>query len=401
MAAWLDLEDAQAKLLALAPQMGREEVSVEAALGRVLASDITATRTQPPADLSAMDGYAICGDGPWTIIGESRCGAPFAGSLANGEATRISTGAHMPKGAMSVLIQENATREGDQLFAEETPTNGRHVRGRGFDFHQGDTLLKTGTLIGPAQIALAIAGGHGTLPVAKRPSVAVLDSGDELAADPANVADDQIPASNGPMIAAMLAPLVGKVERIGPVADDMDALAKALERAEPYDILITSGGASVGDHDLVQEALRQWGCEIAFWKVAIKPGKPLMVATRQVGERRQVVLGLPGNPVSSFVTAFLFALPLMRAAQGMASPLPASFTARAGEGFADGGPRREFIRGIFDGQSVVSAASQDSSALGSLALANCLIERAPEASEVRAGENVTLYSLQNGGFVGV
>ncbi|MCK0099497.1 molybdopterin molybdotransferase MoeA [Qipengyuania sp. S6317L1] len=398
MGGWLDLAEAQAQLLALAPKMPREEVAVEDALGRVLADDLAARRTQPPADLSAMDGYAIAGNGPWQLVGESRAGAPFEGAIAHGEAVRISTGAHMPQGANSVLIQENATRDGDTLSAEQTPEPGRHVRRRGFDFGKGDQLLAQGTVLGPGQLALAIAGGHAVLPVAARPKVAVLDSGDELARDATNVRDDQMPASNGPMIAAMLAPLIGSAQRIGPVADDMGALAEALANAQDCDILITSGGASVGDHDLVQDALREWGCEIAFWKVAIKPGKPLMVATRAIGGRRQVVLGLPGNPVSSFVTAYLFALPLIRASLGIANPLPSPQQRIAGEVFPAGGPRREFVRAISDGEKVMSAASQDSSALGSLALANCLAEREPDGCEVAEGEPITVYTLQNGGF---
>jgi len=398
MGAWLDLAEAQAQLLALAPQMRSEEVAVEDALGRVVASDIKARRTQPPADLSAMDGYAIAGEGPWTLVGESRAGAPFEGAIAHGEAVRVSTGAHMPKGANSVVIQENAARDGDCLSAEQTPEPGRHVRRRGFDFGKGDQLLAQGTVLGPGQLALAIAGGHAVLPVAARPKVTVLDSGDELARDATNVRDDQIPASNGPMLAAMLAPLIGSAQRIGPVADDMGALADALANAQDCDILITSGGASVGDHDLVQDALREWGCEIAFWKVAIKPGKPLMVATRAIGGRRQVILGLPGNPVSSFVTAYLFALPLMRASLGIANPLPSPQQRTAGEVFPAGGPRREFVRAISDGEKVVSAASQDSSALGSLALANCLVEREPGAGKVAEGDPITVYPLQNGGF---
>ena len=205
-------------------------------------------------------------------------------------------------------------------------------------------------MLGPAQIALAMAGGHGSVSVAKPPRIAVLDSGDELAKDPSQCRDDQIPASNSAMIASMLAPLTGMPDRIGPVPDDMAALGEALGRAEACDILITSGGASVGDHDLIQDALREWGADIAFWKVAIKPGKPLMVATRMAGDRRQVILGLPGNPVSSFVTAFLFALPLVRASLGMPAPLPLAYSMAAGEAFAEGGPRREFVRGVSDGR---------------------------------------------------
>jgi len=229
----------------------------------------------------------------------------------------------------------------------------------------------------------------------------VLGRVDELAPDPEAWAPEQIPASNGAMIAAMVAPLVGNPMRIGPVADDMDALASALEQARDCDILITSGGASVGDHDLVQDALRQWGAAIDFWKVAIKPGKPLMVATRTLGERQQLIIGLPGNPVSSFVTAFLFALPAIRKSLGIEPALPKPQTRIAGEDFAVGGPRREFVRGICDGTSVVRANSQDSSALASLALANCLIERAPDTPETARGGGVHVYSLQNGGFAGV
>lgn len=401
MSGWLDLEEAQKRLLALAPRMGSEQVAVHAALGRVLSADVNARRTQPPADLSAMDGYAICGEGPWTLVGESRCGAPYAGSLKPGEAVRISTGAHMPEDGEAVLLQENAEADGVLVKTDEAPTMGRHIRRRGFDFAEGDTLLRAGTVMGPAHMALALSGGRANVQVVRLPKVAVLDSGDELAADPENCAPDQIPASNGAMIAAMVAPLVGTPARIGPVADNMDALANALEQAEDCEILITSGGASVGDHDLVQEALRQWGADIAFWKVAIKPGKPLMVATRKVSDRQQLIIGLPGNPVSSFVTAFLFALPAIRVSLGIEQALPKQQTRIAGEDFAAGGPRREFVRGISDGTSVASANSQDSSALASLALANCLIERAPDTPETARGQAVTVYSLQNGGFAGV
>lgn len=396
MNGWLDLEEAQAKLLALATAMGSETIRAEAALGRVLARDLAALRTQPPADLSAMDGYAVAGPSPWRLIGESRAGAPFGASMATGEAVRISTGAQMPAGADSVLIQEDASLDGQTVKTDAPPSPGQHVRLRGFDFAEGDALLDAGTMIGPAQIALAIAGGHGALDIAKRPRIAVLDSGDELASDPALCGADQIPASNGAMIAAMLAPLAGSCDRIGPVRDDVGALAKALGQAEDHDILITSGGASVGDHDLVQDALKAWGAQITFWKVAIRPGKPLMVATREADGRRQVILGLPGNPVSSFVTSFLFALPLVRASMGMKAPLPVSHTLIAGEALPAGGVRREFVRGVSDGRSVRRAQSQDSSALRSLALANCLIDRPPGSPEVAVGGPVPVYNLQNG-----
>ncbi|MEE4200524.1 molybdopterin molybdotransferase MoeA [Erythrobacter sp.] len=393
---WLPLEDAQERLLALAPAPRSEEVPTQSALGRILARDIRARRTQPPADLSAMDGYAVRGEGPWQVVGESRAGSPFAGALASSEAVRISTGAAMPEGGESVLIQEEATRDGDTLHAAEPLSSGRHIRRRGFDFGEGDTLLEAGCEIGAAQIALAMAGGHGSLSVAVPPTVAVLDSGDELAADPEALGRGQIPASNGAMIAALLAPHVGESRRIGPVADDMDALVRALAEAEECDILVTSGGASVGDHDLVQAALREWGAQLAFWKVAIRPGKPLMVAERAVAGRRQVILGLPGNPVSSFVTTLLFAVPLVRASLGASRVLPELRTARLAEGLPAGGSRREFLRGIRSGGEVRRAGSQDSSALRALAAADCLIVRPADAPAASAGEQVRILSLRNG-----
>lgn len=388
----LTLEVAQARLLALAPTLPNEDVAVEAALGRVLAEDLLAARTQPPADLSAMDGYAVAGDGPWRSVGESRAGAPFDRALVPGEAVRISTGAQMPPGADSVLIQENAVMKAGMVSAAALPPPGQHVRPRGFDFDKGDTLLPAGTGITPARLALALAAGHARLKVARRPRVAVLDCGDELAAVAAECKPHQIPASNGAMIAAMLHPMIGGVQRIGPVGDRLEALADALAQAEDCDILITSGGASVGDHDLVQTALGAWGAKIDFWKVAIKPGKPLMVATRG----QQMILGLPGNPVSSFVTAFLIAIPLIRASMGDPDPLPRTQVVKAGEDLPGIGDRREFLRGVSDGQTVRLAPSQDLSALLSLAQANCLVDRPAGTPPLRAGEQVAVYNLQNG-----
>jgi molybdopterin molybdotransferase len=389
----LGLEDAQARLLALAPVLPSETIPTETAVTRILAADLAAARTQPPADLSAMDGYALAGgDGPWTLVGESRAGAPYGVVLAPGQCARISTGAIVPPGADRVLLQEDAQSDAGQITATDLPPPGRHIRARGFDFQAGDLLLSAGTRLTPARLALALAGGHGTLPVTRRPRVAVLDSGDELSPDPAVCLPHQIPASNGAMIAAMLAPLGCEVTRIGPVPDSREALAAALAEAEGADILVTSGGASVGDHDLVKPALTEWGAAIDFWKVAIKPGKPLLVATRG----GQVILGLPGNPVSSFVTAFLFALPLVRAAMGDPHPLPRSVTMLAGEALPAVGPRREFLRAVSDGDCVRLAGSQDSSALSALAAADCLIDRPAGAAPVAVGEPVPVFHLQNG-----
>lgn len=396
MSALLTLEDAQERLLALAPARRGTTVDIVPTLAnRCLASDLKALRTQPPADLSAMDGYAIAGDGPWERVGESRAGGPFSGTLTPGQCTRISTGAHVPDGADRILIQENAEIAGGSVAlaqGEAIPDEGRHIRKAGFDFAAGDTVLKAGTQLTPGTIALAIAAGHVRVPVITPPRVAILDSGDELVPLGAEARADQIPASNGTMLASMLQPWVGATTALGPVADDPEALSAALAEAESHDILITSGGASVGDHDLIQQALKDWGAMIDFWKVGIKPGKPLMVATRG----STIVLGLPGNPVSSFVTAFLFALPLVRRAMGAADPLPRVSQAVSAEALPATGTRREFLRGVCEGGTVRLAASQDSSALFALAQANCLIDRPAGSPETKPGTSVPVYNLQNG-----
>ena len=393
MGEMLSLEEAQQRVLALAPRMPVEQLASADAVGRYLAEDLIALRTQPPADLSAMDGYALCGTGSWRIVGESRAGAPFDGKLMWGQCVRISTGAQMPKWADRVLIQEEAELLlPDLVHTREIPPSGRHVRKRGFDFSEGDVVLPAGTQIGPAQLALAISAGHAQLTVRAAPTVAVLDSGDELAADPEACADHQIPASNGAMLGAMLAKLGCKVRRIGPVPDDMDALTSALKLAEEADVLVTTGGASVGDHDLMRPAIENWGADLDFWKVLMKPGKPIMVARRG----KQVVFGLPGNPVSSFVTCFLFVLPLVRAALGSSTPFPARAYLPTGEAMPPVGKRQEFLRAIWDGRSVKLADSQDSSALAALAYSNCLVERPSHGERIEAGTLVPVLLLENG-----
>lgn len=394
----LPLAEAQARLLALAVPLDIEEVPVDQALGRFLAAPLTARRTQPPADLSAMDGYALGdegGKGPWRIVGESAAGHPFAGTVAPGEAVRISTGAILPAGAETILLQEDAVREGGMLAPSgDAPVPGRHIRRAGFDFRAGQELLRAGNRVSPAVIGLALSAGHATLPVHRRPRIVVIDSGDELAADPTRCADHQIPASNGPMLQAMLATLPCSVTRIGPVADDLATLAAALERASDADLVVTSGGASVGDHDLIRPGLEAWGANLAFWKVAMKPGKPIMVA--QKGS--QLVLGLPGNPVSSYVAAFLFLLPLVRALLGAAETLPRRAEAQSPADIPAGGRRLEFLRASWDGHTVVSVTEQDSSALRALSAANALIERPAGAPSVAAGTRVPFYLLENGGI---
>ena len=398
MSEMLSLEEAQARLLGLAPKMHSSMVGIApASTKRFLARDVTALRTQPAADLSAMDGYAIGSrPGPWELIGESRAGAPFEGKLEAGQCVRISTGAHMPEGSDRVLIQENAEVVGACVSATELPPTERHVRQAGFDFRKGEVILAKGALYTPATLALAAAAGHADLPLVEPPSVAVMDSGDELVPAGIPCGPHQIPASNGVMLGAMLHPYIGLVDSLGPVPDDREALAKALKRAESSHILITSGGASVGDHDLIKQALKDWGANLAFWKVAIKPGKPLMVASREGARGKQVIVGLPGNPVSSFVTCFLFVLPLVRAAMGDPDPLPKTSTLIAAVDLPGVGKRREFLRGMSDGRKVKLAASQDSSALRALASANCLIDRPAGSPAVQAGDAVPVFNLQNG-----
>ncbi|MCX7676618.1 MAG: molybdopterin molybdotransferase MoeA [Alteraurantiacibacter sp.] len=394
----LDWQMAQEHLLALAPAPKVERVATSASAGRILAQPLKACRSQPAADLSAMDGYAVCADdttGPWQIVGESAAGHPFAGILSSGQAVRISTGAVMPEGAGAVLLQENAQRSGDRLVAlSGNRAEVRHVRRAGFDFGAGDLLLGSGVPITPAGLALALMGGHGEVDVFCRPSLAVIDSGDELAGNPASALPHQIPCSNGPMLAAMAMPYVSRLERIGPVTDRMDHLLTAFDKASAYDVIVTTGGASVGDHDLVQPALEKWGATIDFWRIALKPGKPLMVARR--GEK--VILGLPGNPVSSFVTGWLFLLPLLRKMGGDASPLPKPVMRCLEQAVPATQNRAEFLRGLVRKDQVLPLAEQDSSALRALSRANALICRPPGAPALSAGSQVPVFLLRNGGI---
>ena len=391
----LPLDEAQRRLLDGVRPLGPEQVSAESSIGRYLWSDLAARRTQPAGDMSAMDGYAIAGPGPWSIVGESAAGRPHTVALRTGEAVRISTGALMPDGAAAVLLQEEAVREGEALsVAAGEEASPRHIRRRGFDFAEGDVVLSKGTRIGPAQLALAIAAGATTVEAGRLSRVAVLDSGDELVSGNTTWLPHQLPASNGAMIAAMAAPYAAVVERLGPVPDRMEALAEALAKAETADVIVTTGGASVGDHDLVRPALEAWGATIDYWRVAIRPGKPLLVARKC----DTFVLGLPGNPVSSYVTAFLFLLPLLRRLGGANECLPYPLIARTTAELPAGSSRREFLRARLDGGTVTLIDERDSSALRALAAANALIDRPVDDSAVPAGGEVPVYWLENGGI---
>ncbi|ROT95678.1 molybdopterin molybdenumtransferase MoeA [Altererythrobacter sp. FM1] len=395
----IPLNEAQTRLLKDVAPLGSETIETTAACGRYLAEPLVARRTQPAADLSSMDGYAMRADdtgGPWRLVGESAAGHPFAGTLGRGEAVRISTGAHVPEGANAILLQENAhVGEGTVAIADpqgDRPTD-RYIRRRGFDFTAGDMLLSSGTRIDAASLALAMAAGVWQLKVGSRPIASVIDSGDELTARTDPTRPDALPASNGPMLAAMCSGLTARTVVPPPVSDSRSALREALGAAADSDVIVTTGGASVGDHDHVRAALEDWGATIDFWRVAIRPGKPLLVA-RKGGI---TVLGLPGNPVSAFVTAHLFLLPLLRRMAGAGDPLPRFIEARLSGALPVGGARQEFMRGVWADGGVATIGERDSSALHALASADVLIERPIGAPAALDGDSVRVLALKNGG----
>lgn len=395
----LPLAEAQARLLALAQVTPIEHRPAAECSGFYLSDSVYSRRNQPAVALSAMDGYAIRAvdlPGPWQVIGESAAGHPFSGSITAAQTVRISTGAAIPFGADCVLMQEDTNRDDDRLNLTGTPPNppGRHIRPQAMDFAEREALLPAGARLNPARIALAIASGHNLLAVRSAPTVSVIDCGDELVPAGQPAGDFNLPASNGAMLAAMIAELPCQVTSIGPVPDRVDALIATFEAHAESDVIVTSGGASVGDHDLIRPALAQIGAELEFWRVAIKPGKPLLIARRG----RQVILGLPGNPASAFITAWLFLLPLLRATMGAAAPLPHSFTTPLGARLGAGGGRMEFIRAYWNGETVTADTMQDSGAIGPLARANAVIERATGAAEQAAGERVRMFLIENGAF---
>ena len=395
----LPLETAQARLLAMAAPLPLERVDVAGALGRYLAEPLHARRTQPAAAMSAMDGYAVGSAdlaGPWRLIGESAAGHPFGGSVGPGETVRIATGAALPAGAGAVIVQEDMRRDGASIILTGTAPQppGRHIRRAGQDFTCESELLPAGARLGPAQLALALGAGHRHLAVRRRPRVVIIDSGDELASDPEVCAVHQVPASNGVMLAALVASLPVESRRIGPVPDRLEALTAVLDAAAGADVIVTSGGASVGDHDLIRPAMENWGGSLDFWRVAIKPGKPLLVGRKGA----QIVLGLPGNPVSSMVTGYLFLLPLLRALLGAAAPYPLALTLRLAAPLPAGGERREFLRARLTADGLVPVLNQDSGALVALAASDALIDRPVDAHPAAVGDEVRTLLLENGGL---
>ncbi len=396
----LPLEAAQARLLALATPLPIEEARLAEACGRPLARDLVARLTQPPADVSAMDGYALrfaeLGH-PLRLVGTSAAGAPLGASLGPGEAARILTGGHVPAGADTILLQEEALVEAGELrLAGEGPAGpGAHIRRRGSDFAAGARLLAAGTRLTPARIGLAAAAGHGVVAVRRRPRVGLLATGNELVPPGTEPGPGQIVSSNGVMLCGLLAGTGAEVRDGGIVPDSRAALEAALlDLAPRADVLVTIGGASIGDHDLVRPALLAVGARIDFWRVAIRPGKPLLAGT--LGDT--IVLGLPGNPVSAFVCALLFLLPLVRHLEGDLAPFPAPIPATAAVPLPANGTRRDFQRARLEATGgglprVTPEPVQDSAMLSVLAQADGLLIRPERAPAVAAGATVPVLRL--------
>ncbi|MBO0766781.1 MAG: molybdopterin molybdotransferase MoeA, partial [Hyphomicrobiaceae bacterium] len=335
-----------------------------------------------------------------TVIGTAAAGHPFAGRVEGGEAVRIFTGAPVPEGADAIVIQENTARDGATLIVREGAVEAELLRPRGMDFHEGATLIEAGRRLGPGEIALTAAMGHSTLAVRRRPRIAVLSTGDELVAPGVRPGAGQIVASSHLAVGALAEAAGAEVRQLGIAGDDGDDLARHFAEAAGADILVTTGGVSVGDHDLVAPALLALGMTLAFWKIAMRPGKPLMYGRLGRTPEATRVLGLPGNPAASFVCARLFLVPLIWRLCGR--PVEASLNtvqARLGTDVEDNGPRQHYMRAVLrpgsDGRAeVVPFPLQDSSLIVPLAQADCLLVRPPNAPAAAAGSSVRILRLE-------
>jgi len=383
----LPVEEAQARLLTLRDPLPPENIALSESLGRYLSDDVVALRDQPAAPLSAMDGYAIRFDdlpGPWTVTGEVAAGAVPDRSVGVGEAMRIFTGAILPEGADTVVVQEDVAIDGARLTltGDGPGTRGRQIRARAADFASGARLLAPGTRLTPGAIATAAMSGTGQFAVGARPRVAIVTTGDELVQPGRPLAPGQIPDSNGVMLAAMLAGEVADPILPHHIPDDRETLARILkELARRHDVIVTVGGASVGDHDHVRGALEDAGGSLDFWRIAMRPGKPLIAGT--IGDA--VLLGLPGNPSSAFVTATLFLLPLVRYLAGARDPLPVVHKAPLAAPLPAGGTRRDYLRARLENGHLTPSFGQESGLTLPLASANALLIRDIGAPALGAG----------------
>jgi molybdopterin molybdotransferase len=402
MASLLLVADALARVLDGVEPLPGVDTPLTDAEGRVLAADVAALRTQPPADMSAMDGYAARSADlsgiPVTlkIVGEVAAGHPFAGELRAGEVARIFTGGVVPPGADTIVIQENTTRDGDRVVVNQTERPGRHIRRAGLDFKTGQVLLPRGRRLTDRDVMLAAGMSHPTLPVHRRPKVAVFATGDELKAPGSTLGPGEIIYSNGFGLMALARNEGVEVIDLGIVPDDVDATVSAIRRARDAkaDVLVTTGGASVGDHDLVQRGLKAEGLELSFWRVALRPGRPIMHG--RLGAMH--VLGMPGNPVSAYVCSFLFLVPLLRRLAGRSDLSAPRDSAVLGADMPENDERADYVRATLtagpDGTLIATPVRiQDSSMMAALAKADCLVVREPFEPAAKAGDRCVILRL--------
>jgi molybdopterin molybdotransferase len=390
----LSVEDARARMLATVEALPAETVALAETIGRVLAEPVAAVRDQPPFAASAMDGWAVRGGdtpGALRIVGESAAGHGFEGVVGAGEAVRIFTGAALPDGCDAMVIQEDAVREGDRVTVPAVAP-GHFIRPAGGDFRTGQALLEPGVVIDPWRLSLAASAGRAELKVGGRPRVAVISTGEEIVEAPATPGRFQIYDSGAPALAVMISAWGGLAARAKPVRDDLDAVIAALRGADA-DLIVTLGGASVGDHDLVRAAGQALGLELAVESVNVRPGKPTFFGTLGDGRR---MLGLPGNPASAFVCAEMFLWPLLRAYQGAPTERP-TITARLEQPLPANGAREHWMRAKLThadgGVTVRPFRDQDSSLVSVFAAADALLRRAAGAAAEPAGAVVEALPL--------
>ena len=398
------LEEARARILAALEPTAAETVALAEGWNRVLAQPVRARLTQPPADVSAMDGYAVraadaVAGATLRVTGAAPAGHPFPGGVGPGEAVRIFTGGFVPEGADAILLQEDATAAGEAVTVNETVRAGRWVRRRGLDFATGDALIPPGRKLTARDIGLAAASNHPWLAVHRQPRIGILATGDEIALPGEPIPPGGIVSSNAHALAALVR-AAGGVPLVLPIApDDQDAIAAAAAAARGCDMLVTTGGASVGEHDLVQKALGPEGFALDFWKIAMRPGKPLIWG--RLG--RTPVLGLPGNPVSALVCGVQFLLPAIAVMSGLPGGPPPTILVRAGAPLAENDKRFDHLRSSLgtdrDGRPVATPfPMQDSSMLATLARAEALILRAPYAPALPEGAEVEAIPLAQVGI---
>lgn len=396
----LSVEEALARIISGVTPTVVDTIPIERAAGRVLAEPLTARITQPPFDASAMDGYAVRAadvaklPAKLRVIGQAAAGHPFDGEVGPGEAVRIFTGAPVPTGADAIVIQENTSAADGFVEVRGGAPDPAHIRRRGFDFKEFETILEAGRRLGPRELTLAAAAGYGEVPVRRKPLVAVLATGDELVPPGILPGPGQIISSNPLGVAAMLMQAGAETRLLGIANDTRDSLVQHVEAAREADVLVTIGGASVGDHDLVGPVLQSLGMELSFWKIAMRPGKPMLHG--RLGSQR--VLGLPGNPVSSLICTRVFIVPLVRALLGLPQEEASAMRAHLSEPVEANGPRQHYMRAVLErgpqgDPQVRLARSQDSSLLAPLAASNALIVRPPHAPALPAGSEVSVLLL--------